>query len=199
MSEETSVIVQKLLDRLREGDAAAGEELLGRIMRRLEAMVHKALQGFPGVRHREQTPDVLQNTLLRVHRSLQKQKFATSREFFGFAGMLIRRELITLLRHYHGPQGPGTHEQSPVGELSSSDHPAIPASDPARLEQWALFHESVDGFPEDVREVFALVWYHGLEQQDIAQVLGVSLKTVKRRWRQARVSLADRFGEALLE
>src|ERR1041384_6179500 len=100
MTEALSVHIQGLLDRLQSGDESARNELLDRMGRRLEAMAHKALQGFPGVRRWEQTVDVVQNTLLRLHRSLQSQVPATAREFFGFAAMLIRRELITLLRHY---------------------------------------------------------------------------------------------------
>jgi RNA polymerase sigma-70 factor (ECF subfamily) len=199
MSESTSVRVQGLLDRLQRGDEAAREELLGTIVRRLEAMAHKALQRFPGVRRWEETPDVVQNTLLRVQRALQSQVPASAREFFGFAAMLIRRELITLLRHYYGPQGPGTHHDSQGGELGSSDHPAAPAAEPDRLEQWAQFHECIDGLPEEEREVFTLVWYHGLEQQEIAQLLVISESTVKRRWRAARLHLAERFGGTLLE
>jgi RNA polymerase sigma factor (sigma-70 family) len=199
MSESTSVHVQGLLARLQQGDEAAREELLAAAVRRLEAMVAKALRGFPGVRRWESTSDVVQHTLLRLNGALKGRSFASPREFFGFAAMLIRRELISLLRHYSGPQGMGAHHESVGGELGSADHPAAPAADHSRLEQWAKFHESIEDLPEKEREVLTLVWYHGLEQQEVAQVLEVSESTVKRRWRAARLSLAERFGGALLE
>jgi RNA polymerase sigma factor (sigma-70 family) len=199
MSESTSVRIQGWLDRLQAGDEAARAELLRGINHRLEAMVHKALRGFPGVARWEQTPDVVQNTLLRINQALQNQVPATVREFFGFATLLIRRELITLLKHYYGPQGLGAHHDSQGGEWSSSAHPADLGPDPERLAQWARFHECIDGLPAEEREVFSLVWYHNLEQHEVAQVLSMSPSTVKRRWRQARLHLAECFGGELLE
>jgi RNA polymerase sigma-70 factor (ECF subfamily) len=199
MSESTSVHVQGLLDRLQRGDEAAREELLATVVRRLGAMVEKALRGFPGVGRWERTSDVVQNTLLRLNRALQGRTFASARELFGFAAMLSRRELVSLLRHYYGPQGPGTHHESQGGELGSSDHPASPAADHGRLEQWARFHEGVDDLPGEEREVFILAWYFELGQQEIARMLEVSERTVKRRWRAARLLLAERFGKGLLE
>jgi RNA polymerase sigma-70 factor (ECF subfamily) len=162
-------------------------------------MARKALHGFPGVRRWEETADVVQNTLLRVHRALDRQVPATAREFLGFAAMLIRRELITLLRHHHGPEGHGAHHDSCGGAPGSGAHPADAAPAPDRLELWARFHECIDGLPDEEREVFALVWYHDLEQQEVARLLGISESTVKRRWRQARLALAERCGGTLLE
>jgi RNA polymerase sigma factor (sigma-70 family) len=43
--------------------------------------------------------------------------------------------------------------------------------------------------PEE-REVFTLRWYHGLEQEEIAQAMGVSERTVKRYWKSAKEKLA---------
>jgi RNA polymerase sigma-70 factor (ECF subfamily) len=199
MSESNSVRLQGLLDRLQGGDEAARAELLAGIVRRLEAMAHKALRSFPGVHRWEQTSDVVQNTLLRVHKSLQQQVPGTVREFFGFAAMLMRRELITLLRHYHGPEGHGARHDSQGGEPGAADHHADPAPDPERLTQWARFPECIEGLPALEREVFTLVWYHNLEQLEVAQVLGVSESTVKRHWRQARLLLAERLGRDFLE
>jgi DNA-directed RNA polymerase specialized sigma24 family protein len=36
-----------------------------------------------------------------------------------------------------------------------------------------------------------LLWYEGLTQPEAATVLGVSLKTVKRRWQDARLFLFE--------
>jgi DNA-directed RNA polymerase specialized sigma24 family protein len=45
--------------------------------------------------------------------------------------------------------------------------------------------------------VFDLIYYQGLTRVDAAGLLGVSERTVKRRWRAARLRLMERFGDRL--
>jgi DNA-directed RNA polymerase specialized sigma24 family protein len=40
-----------------------------------------------------------------------------------------------------------------------------------------------------VKTTFDLLWYQGLSQDEAAQALGVDVRTVKRRWREARLTL----------
>jgi RNA polymerase sigma-70 factor (ECF subfamily) len=42
--------------------------------------------------------------------------------------------------------------------------------------------------------VVGLLWYVGLSQVEAASVLGVSVRTVKRRWQEARIALARALG-----
>jgi DNA-directed RNA polymerase specialized sigma24 family protein len=51
--------------------------------------------------------------------------------------------------------------------------------------------QCVQGLPANVREVFDLLVTQELSQQESAEVLGVSLSTVKSRWRAARLKLAE--------
>jgi DNA-directed RNA polymerase specialized sigma24 family protein len=53
------------------------------------------------------------------------------------------------------------------------------------------FHRIVEGLPG---EVFELLWYHGLTQKEAAELLGVSEWTLKRRWQEARIALAQALG-----
>ncbi len=62
---------------------------------------------------------------------------------------------------------------------------------PESIDAWARFHRSVEELPVDQCEVFHLVWYGGMEQKKIADLLGISVSTVKRRFRSARVCLFD--------
>ena len=47
------------------------------------------------------------------------------------------------------------------------------------------------------REVFDLLWYHGLTQDEAAALIGVSVRTVKSRWRSARLRIAEALGGEL--
>jgi RNA polymerase sigma-70 factor (ECF subfamily) len=66
--------------------------------------------------------------------------------------------------------------------------------------EWTEFHEQVDALPEEEREVFNLVWYQQLTHEQAAGVLGVTTRTVRRRWQDARYHLCKaRMGEPLPE
>jgi RNA polymerase sigma-70 factor (ECF subfamily) len=51
--------------------------------------------------------------------------------------------------------------------------------------------------PEAEREVFDLLWYQGMTQEEAADLLGLSLSTVRRRWQAARLRLYEALGGEL--
>jgi len=192
--------IQARLDRLRAGDGAARDELLALAADRLVRLARKMLKGYPGVARWEQTDDVAQNALIRLNRALRTLAPPTARDFFNLAAAQIRRELIDLARHYHGPLGLGAHHSTQAGRASSaSAGPSAPDStyDPGRLAAWAEFHDAVESQGEAERELFDLLWYQGLTQFEAAAALGVSERTVHSRWLTARVRLSDALGGQL--
>jgi RNA polymerase sigma factor (sigma-70 family) len=199
-SEGTSIRVRHWLERLHAGDEKARDELIQSACGRLEWMVRKALRRFPGVHRWEDTSDVRQNAAVRLSQTLKTQVPASARDFFALAATLIRRELIDLLRHYYGPLGHGAHHDShPPGSHPSAELPAADAEQGPKLAQWTAFHECIDRLEPSEREVFSLRWYHGLEIKEVAHLLGVSDRTVKRYWREARIKLRAEFTGELLE
>ena len=54
---------------------------------------------------------------------------------------------------------------------------------------WDRFHALVEALPPEEREVVDLLFVHDLTQEEAAQVLDCSLRTVKRRWQSARIRL----------
>jgi RNA polymerase sigma-70 factor (ECF subfamily) len=72
-------------------------------------------------------------------------------------------------------------------ESGGSLHAA--ADEPEDLAQWTQFHTLVESLPEDEREVFNLLFYEALTQEEAAQLLGVNVRTIKRRWQSARLKL----------
>jgi RNA polymerase sigma factor (sigma-70 family) len=186
--------INDCLGRLRAGDTAAREELLQRTYGRLEAITRKIKRTYPDLARWEQTGDVLQEATLRLARALDRVEVSDAQHFFRLAATQIRRELIDLVRHWQGPQGAGRHHQTQAPGAGSDPSPLLadPAQhsfDPRRLSEWIEFHEAVERLPEEVRGVFDLLWYQGLSQEDAAEVLGVDVRTIKRRWREARLSL----------
>ncbi len=50
---------------------------------------------------------------------------------------------------------------------------------------------TTERLPAEEREVFDLLWYQELSQAEAAALLGVSERTIKRRWQSARIMLHD--------
>jgi RNA polymerase sigma-70 factor (ECF subfamily) len=122
------------------------------------------------------------------------------RHFYNLAAMHIRRELIDLTRHHFGPLGMAARHHSEGAKRADSGLLAQApdgAEEPTTLEGWTRFHEAVEALPEPAREAFNLLWYEGLDQPEAAGVLGISLRSIKRRWQNARLLLFDALhGEA---
>ena len=190
MATTTNVIRQCLL-RLQAGDAKAREELIHVSQKRVLIIARHEFRRFPRLRAWEETDDVVQNALLRLHRSLEDVSPASAREFFGLASLQIRRTLIDLTRHYFGPEGLATKQAHAPGNAPSTSwlEAAIPTGEPQSLEDWVDFHELVAALPEPEREVVDLLWYQGLTQAEAAEVLGISERSVRRQWFSIRERL----------
>jgi RNA polymerase sigma-70 factor (ECF subfamily) len=198
MTEPTgqTVQIQAWIDRLRTGDELARKELLACACQRLERLTRKMLRDFPRVKRWEETADVTQNAALRLYRTLQDVIPRDVREFFRLASLNIRRELLDLAKHYGGPQGQGAHHATwQAGDDSRAGpggrDPADESADPTQLARWSEFHERIETLPDEEREVFDLVWYQGLSQAEVAELLQVSERTIKRRWQSARLKLHE--------
>lgn len=188
------------VDQLRRGDVKAADELLRAAGRRLEILARQMLKRFPTVARWEETDDVLQNALVRLLRALDAVRPNSTREFFGLAGEQIRRELLDMARRYQGAHGLGRRQASKPQPADSSTlgfDPVDPASRPDDLDLWAKLHESVERLPTLEREVFSLVFYHGWKQKDIAALLQIDERTVRRRWATAFTILNDASGGRL--
>ncbi len=201
MGDTPSIDLQRCLERFQQGDREAGKELINRTCERLNQLAHLMLKSYPRLKRWEETGDVVQNAVIRLCRAMEAVKPASLRDYYGLATLQIRRELLDLVRHYYGPQGPAAHHQSNAAEGSQANASLPPAYDaadvslePGRLEAWSEFHQQADALPEEEREVFDLVWYQGMSHTEAATLLNVSAKTVKRRWQAACLKLHDALG-----
>jgi RNA polymerase sigma factor (sigma-70 family) len=187
--------IQALIDRLMAGDESARAELVQCTWDRLLRLTHHISMDFPPVRRWEQTDDIFQNASIRIWKALEKVPLQNARHFLRLAAEKIRFELIDLARHYQGPMGQGRNlqTQSPA-RASQTSHPtpidkAAAKDDPSQAAQWSDIHTQVEKLPDELKEVFDLLWYHDLQQKEVADMLDVDVRTIKRRWRQARLQL----------
>ena len=190
-----SASFQNLLNRLNAGEGDVRQELISVAESRLLILTRRMLRRYPDLKRWEQTDDVFQNAMVKFHRALEAVQPDSPQRFFGLAVTQIRRSLIDLARHHFGPHGQAAHHETDLakGQSQHGDktRAAIGDDGPETAEAWSAFHQTVDKLPEEERDVFQLIWYGGLEQAAAAEVLGVSLSTVQRRWYRARHLLAE--------
>jgi len=195
VSQGTDTQVQKLIDRDPRTDEAAREGLLHHACDRLLRLTRRSFRKYPHLQRWEATDDVFQNAMVRLHRALKEVRVESARHFFNLAGLQIRRELNDLVRHYLGPEGQGSNHHTDHRPADEAGAALDRADEPEDLEQWALFHSQCENLPADEREVVTLLFYQGLTQEEAARVLGMSLRTLKRRWFSARNRLHKALNE----
>ena len=185
-----------LLKRMADGGDDSRSALFAHACDRLRLLTRRMLRRYPGVRRWEQTDDVLQNVVIRLLRALEGCRPQSSLHFWNLASQSIRRELLDLARHHFGPEGHGANHHT--DHLRAADDQGGPlcgapakGDEPSTLAEWSEFYEGVECLPEEEREIFDLLWIQELDQKDAASVLGVSLRTVRRRWQSARLLLAQ--------
>lgn len=198
MARATDTKLQNLIDLASSGDDTARDALLDHACERLTMLPRKMLRGYPQLRRWEQTDDVCQNAMLRLHRALEKVEVESVRHFFNLAATQIRRELLDLAKHHFGPHGGAANHHTdgqPADDEGGSVNRA--SQEPTSLEGWTEFHAQIELLPDEEQEVFNLIWYDGLTQPEVAHALDVSLRTVKRRWQSARLRLSESLKEQL--
>jgi RNA polymerase sigma factor (sigma-70 family) len=188
----------RCLEELRAGDDSARDKILEICDSRLRELAHRLLGKFARVRRWDNTDDVAQNAALRLYRALSQVVPDSPRGLMGLMANQIQWELLDLARKHAGPMsyaanhGTNVHDSSegPVQYIDNApdlgnddDNEEIP------LERWEAFHGAVESLPAELKEVFQLVWYLAVDRTTAAETLGVSPRTLDRRWQEARAAV----------
>jgi RNA polymerase sigma factor (TIGR02999 family) len=154
-------------------------------------LVYEELRRLAAHRMAAQVPgQTLQATAL-VHEAwsrLGEGRFKNRAHFFSAAARAMRHLLIERARHKLRARHGGGMERVDAGEVEI----AAPVDDECLL----LVHEALDDLaavaPEK-SEVVKLRFFAGLEESEIAELLGISLRTVERYWSWSKAWLFDRI------
>jgi RNA polymerase sigma-70 factor (ECF subfamily) len=197
MHDADTTQLQQWLGLLQQGDESARASLIEHSCDRLVRLTRTMFHDYPRLHRWEETDDVLQNAMLRLHRSLSVVKPKSVPEFLGLAATQIRRSLIDLTRHHFRVKGDAVRHETDGSRRqrgSLVEGQSDRALEPQSLEEWSEFHQQIEALPDPEREVFQLLWYEGLDQAEIAHLLGVDVRTVKRRWRSAKLLIHEALG-----
>ena len=176
--------LQALVARHQAGDAMALDGLIRRTAERLSHLSSKMLRDYPVVRNHEETGDVLNSSMIRLTRALRKVTPDSVRGFYRLAAEQVRRELRDLARRYR---------RRPVQRLADEDLMA-PHESPGELDRWVVLQEAVKELAPDDHEVFCFIFYHGWKPAQVAELLQISDRHVRRLWSKACLQLNRAVG-----
>lgn len=192
-------ILAGCLERLANGDDSARQAILEVCNDRLRELSSRLLGKFAKVRRWDNTDDVAQNAAMRLYRALGDTVPDSPRGLMGLMATQIQRELIDLARKHAGPMSYAQNHDTNVARdgtnngvflIDEAEDSGDGLEEELPLERWESFHRAVENLPEEHREVFRLVWYLGADRETAAKTLGLSVRTVGRRWQEAREMVA---------
>ena len=129
-----------------------------------------------------QADELLGAVAERLLKALREARPRTVRQLFALANQHMRWELNDLARRLD--------EQSTAVELREGMVPAPVSSDSVLTTDGRRMLNAIDKLTEEEGEVFDLVRIQGLTQAEVAEVLGVSAKTIQRRLNRSLMLLA---------
>ena len=161
--------------------------LLDRSVRRLQllcgTLLHRKYRRLTMPPLNLQTDEMVSAVVERLLKAMRSVRPQTVRQFFALVNQHMRWELNDLARRLD--------EQTSAVELREGMVPAPASSDSVLTPDGRRMLEAIDKLPEEHREVFDLVRIQGLAQTEVADVLGVSAKTVQRRLNHSLMLLAQ--------
>ena len=123
----------------------------------------------------------------RLLKALREARPRTVRQFFALANQHMRWELNDLARRLD--------DQPAAVELCEGLVPAPASSGSGLTPDGRRMLQAIGELPEDERETFDLVRVQGMTQTEVAQVLGVSAATVKRRLNRGLRLLTEQLAD----
>ncbi|MGH7324780.1 MAG: RNA polymerase sigma factor [Candidatus Rokuibacteriota bacterium] len=176
-----------MLERLQAGDPRAFEDLVTAYQHRVFAVAYRMLGS------RAEAEEAAQEVFLRVHRAIA--------EFRGDAKLSTWMYAITsrhcLNRLASGAQrlARASAAEDVLADVPSPEQDAADALE--RREVVVALHRAIAELPEERRIVVVLRDLEGLSYEEIAEVLDVTLGTVRSRLHRARLELKEKLEKVL--
>jgi RNA polymerase sigma factor (TIGR02999 family) len=178
----------QLLRRIRRGDPEAQDALFERVYDQLHGLARRQLRRGP--RGALQTTELVHEAYLKLCDAARLS--TTDRaHFFALSAQVMRQILVDRFRRQSARKRGGPTRALPLQEG------LIPVDD--RGETLLAIDEALTGLSrlnERTGRVVELKFFGGMTEPEIAEVLGISVRTVNTEWRKARAWLARELSAA---
>jgi RNA polymerase sigma-70 factor, ECF subfamily len=186
---------QVLVDRFKNGDEAAFNEMVSRYWNRIYSMVLHLL------RNQQDAEEVTQDAFIRAHRGLAnfRGESAFSTWLYQIATNLARNRYWYWWRRKRDKtvsfdQPISADNATPLSEVFATEL-ETPEDATVTQEFVARIAEGMEKLSPKHREILILRNVKNLSYEEIAEILGISVGTVKSRIARARESLRAKLGE----
>jgi len=177
--------VTQILDAIEHGNDHAAEQLLPVVYEELRRLAsQKMANEAPG--HSLQTTALVHEAYVRLVDVDQAQTWNSRGHFFAAAAQAMRRILVESARRKDRVKHGGDHTRIEFDDEMAAD--SLPS------DQLMEIHEALDKLAEtdkEAAELVALRYFAGLSIAEVADVLGISKRTVDYRWAYARAWLLE--------
>src|ERR1039457_3774091 len=177
----------ELLRRFAQGDKEAEAELLPQVYRELHRIARGCLRG-ERPDHSLQATALVNEVYLRLS-AQQEFNWKDRAHFFAEAARMMRRILVDYTRRRRVGKRDGAVISLDEGLVISAAQCGLVADLDTALQRLESLHSRQ-------AKVVELRFFSGLNEDEIAEALGVSVRTVKRDWRMARAWLYGELGKA---
>lgn len=186
MADAAHMAIQRLLDRLEQGDRAALDELFPLLYEQLSELAHRLRRRWHG--------DHTLNTTALIHESYlkllgRKQLRAESRaHFLSLASKAMRHILINYARDRRAEKRGGAATPVPIDDTNLGTPPALTLS-PEQADELVTLHEALHALEQvDERQsrIVECRFFGGMSVEETAAALDISERTVKRDWALAQ-------------
>ena len=160
-------------------------------------MMYKDLRARARVYMQRERPDhTLQPTAL-VHEAFLRlmrdagPDLSSRTHFMAVASIVMRRVLVDHARQHGAAKRPDAGQKMELTEVVAPE---------VRLDHMLALDEALKRLAEfDARQarVVELLFFGGMTEEEAAETLGVSARTIKRDWRNARAWLQVQLGQAV--
>ncbi len=183
---ETAVEITKLLKRVRAGDDSAEAELLNHVYPELKRIASSRLRAWKS--GGMQATELVNEVYLRVFGSDTPVDWQNRAHFFAVIAQQVRNTLVDQARK----RGKGNHVSVALDD-SVSDKPS--PNGPVDIEVTALDEalQRLNSIDPRAARVVLLRYFGGLTLEEVAEVLRLSLATIKRDWTFAKSWLFDQL------
>ena len=177
---------RQLIEKAREGDQGALEEIFVPLRERLLATIRGHLS--PAVRQLMDPEDVLQDALVRAFHSLERFEWQGEGSFCRWLESIATHVALDAARHM------GRRKVLRLdGDVQGKD--ASPSKGMRRQERFERLRKSLEALPPDYQEVLRLSRMEGLSVKEIAGRMGRSESAVKNLLLRATRQLKQGFGD----
>jgi RNA polymerase sigma factor (TIGR02999 family) len=172
------------------GSPAASQELFAQLYGELHALAERALRRAPS--------DVTLGTTTLLHEAYlsiaarEGAHFPDRHRFLAYASRAMRGLMIDYLRSRRAMKRGGEFQLVPL----TVDHPDADGWAPAALDRLKEALEALGEVDPALAELVDLHFFCGLTFVEIAEIRGVSERTVREHWRKARLLLRSSFEDA---